>query len=155
MPTLSLSSRRIDEDAPRGQDTPPPPSPLEQFADEVGLAAHERDALTQGRPFVGPGGLLCRVHRNDSPAALRPEVLLPMSVAELGITELNRLLTMQSFLLSELGWYLGPDAEGVLTVSAVQWIASAEDAAGALGFASLLARDALAALIGTEPRDGT
>jgi hypothetical protein len=124
---------------------------LERFASALSLPDGRWTELQQATPFAGPSGLACRVHACAEPAGLRPEVLLPLTAAELDAPELRRLLTMQAFLLSEFGWYLGIGREGLLTLSAAQWSDDPEHAAWSLDIANMLASDALAVLAGIEP----
>jgi hypothetical protein len=121
---------------------------LKHFAAAIGLPMERCSDLRDARPFVGPAGLACRVHVTGDPAGVRPEVLLPMSVDELSARELRSLLKLQSFVLSEFGWYLGPSPDGRLTLSAYQWIEDPQQAAAALDLANGLARGALTHLIG-------
>lgn len=70
-----------------------------------------------------PAGLACRVHLQDSEPAVRPETLLPMAAQELADAQVQRLLSVQSLVLSELGWYLSTSPEGLLQLSSLSWIA--------------------------------
>lgn len=102
----------------------------------LGLPADEGPSLVAPRLFTGPAGLACRVHLQEGEPAVRPEALLPMAAQELAGGEVQRLLSVQSLVLSELGWYLSTSPEGLLQLSSLAWIDDPADAATALDLAN-------------------
>lgn len=120
------------------------------FAAALGIPAEQAEGLCHAQPFVSPSGLPCRVHVTPEASAMRPEVLLPLTLNELDATELRRLLVAQAQVLSELGWYLGPSPEGLVMLAAVQWIQDPQQAAAALDLAQHVARRALSQLCGDD-----
>lgn len=86
-------------------------------------AAEDGPSLAAPQLFTRPAGLACRVHLQDSEPAVRPETLLPMAAQELADAQVQRLLSVQPLVLSELGWYLSTSPEGLLQLSSLSWIA--------------------------------
>lgn len=127
---------------------------LTRLAVALRIPPDQAQALGDAQPFAGPWGLTCRVHVAPSNDAVRPEVLLPLSLNELDAAECRRLLVVQAQVLSELGWYLGPSPEGLIMLAAVQWITDPHQATAALDLAQHVARHVISELIGdaaTEP----
>lgn len=106
------------------------------LAIQLGLSPSDGALLSAPNHFIGPGGLVCRLHLHQEEPAVLPETLLPMSAAEFIGPEVNRLLSIQGALLHEFGWYLGVSGEGLLQLSAMNWVDDACDAATALDFAN-------------------
>ena len=106
------------------------------------------------RLFTGPAGLACRVHLQESEPAVRPEALLPMAAQELAGADVQRLLSVQSLVLSELGWYLTTSPEGLLQLSSLSWISDPIDAATALDLANGVGLAVIHALMLDDPRLG-
>lgn len=121
---------------------------LTRLAVALCIPPDQAQTLGNAQPFAGPLGLTCRVHVAPSSDAVRPEVLLPLSLSELDAAECRRLLVVQAQVLSELGWYLGASPEGLLMLAAVQWIPDPHQAAAALDLAQHVARHAISELIG-------
>jgi hypothetical protein len=109
---------------------------LSQLAIHLGLAPSEGPLLAAPRLFTGPAGLACRLHLLHGESAVRPEALLPMSAQELAGPDVQRLLSLQSLVLGELGWYLCTSPEGLLQLSSLAWIDDPLDAATALDLAN-------------------
>lgn len=105
---------------------------LARLATLLGMSAEEGGSIVAPRLFTGPSGLACRLHMMRGEAAVRPEAILPMSADELSGAETSRLLTVQSLLLGEFGWYLGISSEGLLQLSSLVWIDDPQDAVTAL-----------------------
>jgi hypothetical protein len=134
--------------------TPAQASFMSQLALQLGLAAEEGPSLAAPRLFTGPAGLACRVHLQDSEPAVRPETLLPMAAQELAGAEVQRLLSVQSLVLTELGWYLTTSPEGLLQLSSLAWIDDPVDAATALDLANGVGLAVIHALMLDDPKLG-
>lgn len=127
---------------------------MSQLALQLGLAAEDGPSLVAPRLFTGPAGLACRVHLQENEPAVRPETLLPMAAQELAGTEVQRLLSVQSLVLSELGWYLTTSPEGLLQLSSLTWIDNPVDAATALDLANGVGLAVIHALMLDDPTLG-
>lgn len=127
---------------------------MSQLALQLGLSAGDGPSLVAPRLFTGPAGLACRVHLQESEPAVRPEALLPMAAQELAGTEVQRLLSVQSLVLSELGWYLTTSPEGLLQLSSLSWISDPIDAATALDLANGVGLAVIHALMLDDPKLG-
>jgi hypothetical protein len=123
---------------------------LSQLAVHLGMLPSDGASLAAPRLFTGPAGLACRLHLLLGEPAVRPEALLPMSAQELEGPEIHRLLSLQSLVLSELGWYLGTSGEGLLQLSSLAWIDDPQDAATALDLANGVGIAVLHALLNDE-----
>ena len=123
---------------------------LSQLAVHLGMLPSDGASLAAPRLFTGPAGLACRLHLLLGEPAVRPEALLPMSAQELAGPEVHRLLSLQSLVLSELGWYLGTSGEGLLQLSSLAWIDDPQDAATALDLANGVGIAVLHALMSDE-----
>lgn len=111
---------------------------LAQSAMLIGLPLSDGPLLPAPYHFVGPAGLVCRLHMHQDKLAVRLETLLPMSAAELMGQEVNRMLAIQEALLYEYGWYLGLSDEGLLQLSSMGWIDNPCDTARSLDFVNSL-----------------
>lgn len=120
---------------------------LSQLAVHLGMPPSEGRCLAAPRLFTGPAGLACRLHLLHGEAAVRPEVLLPMAVQELAGAEVQRMLSVQSLVLTELGWHLNTSPEGLLQLSSLAWIDDPRDAATALDIANGVGAAVLHALL--------
>jgi hypothetical protein len=127
---------------------------MSQLALQLGLPPEDGPSLVAPRLFTGPAGLACRVHLQESEPAVRPEALLPMAAQELAGADVQRLLSVQSLVLSELGWYLTTSPEGLLQLSSLSWISDPIDAATALDLANGVGLAVIHALMLDDPRLG-
>jgi hypothetical protein len=125
---------------------------------DVGMA--RGTALSVEQSFSGPDGMICRVEARQDGADVvaRPQVLLPLDDAEIRELEVGRLLSVQSTLLSELGWVLGHSHEGLLQIAPLQWTPQALEVARELDLGSAVGSMVLAVLksgaTGLEPDAG-
>lgn len=144
-----------------GHVSPPPPAPdraqfdramrsfLVEMAELMDLPASAAEALANVSPIRGGSGLLCRLEiARHTRVAIRPEVLLPISMRELAASDIERLLVLQEALAAELRWRVGLSTDGILQLMAMDWIDDPRDAVFALDLGQLLGRDALRALQG-------
>lgn len=109
---------------------------LSQLSLLLGLPPSDTPLRPAPHHFVGPTGLVCRVHMHEDELAVRIETVLPMSAAEFMGPEVARLLAVQGALLNEFGWRLGLSDDGLLQLSCAGWIDNPNDAATALDFAN-------------------
>lgn len=123
---------------------------LSQLAVHLGLSPAQGAGLIAPRLITGPAGLMCRLQLMDGQPAVRTETLLPLSSAEVMGAEVQRVLSVQSLVLAELGWYLGTSPEGLLQIESVAWIDDARDAATALDLAGGVGMVMLQALLHGE-----
>lgn len=128
---------------------------LSQLAINLGLPSAQGEGLAAPRLITGPAGFMCRLQLMDGKPAVRTETLLPLARAEVMDPETQRVLSVQSLVLAELGWYLGTSAEGLLQIESLAWIDDAQDAATALDLASGLGTVMLQALLHGEAAVGT
>ncbi|BFO57731.1 hypothetical protein [Acidovorax sacchari] len=123
---------------------------LSQIGTHLGMPPGILGSLQSGEPFVGPSGLLCRIHvrRDEDRWAAYPEVLLPLAAAELGGMDVPRLLGVQEQLLGGEGWLLGlMEDGGLLGLRPLQARHDAARVAADMDRGHLLARAALDALV--------
>ncbi len=123
---------------------------LSQIGTHLGVPPDLLPSLQSGEPFVGPSGLLCRIHvrRDEDLWAAYPEVLLPLAAAELGGMDVPRLLGVQEQLLGGEGWLLGlMEDGGLLGLRPLQARHDAARVAADMDRGHLLARAALDALV--------
>jgi hypothetical protein len=128
---------------------------LSQLAVHLGLPPAQGERLVAPRLLTGPAGFVCRLQLMDGQPAVRTETLLPLAGAEVADPETQRVLSLQSLVLAELGWYLGTSPEGLLQIESLAWIDDAQDAATALDLASGLGTVMLHALLHGEAAVGT
>lgn len=128
---------------------------LSQLAIQLGMSPEDGAALVAPRLFTGPAGLACRLHLMHGEPSVRPEALLPLSAEELMGADVQRLLSVQSLVLAELGWYLGTSPEGLLQLASLAWIDDPQDAATALDLANGVGIAVLHALIHDEAAAGS
>jgi hypothetical protein len=128
---------------------------MARLALQLGLPAEDSADLIAPRLFTGPAGLACRLHlQPGDPTAVKPEALLPIAAQELAGADVQRLLSVQSLVLGELGWYLGTSPEGLLQLSSLAWIDDPVDAATALDLANGVGLAVLHALMLDDPAPG-
>jgi hypothetical protein len=127
---------------------------MSQLALQLGMGPDDGPSLVAPRLFTGPAGLACRVHLQEGEPAVRPEALLPMAAQELAGHEVQRLLSVQSLVLSELGWYLTTSPEGLLQLNSLSWFNDPVDAATALDLANGVGLAVIHALMLDDPRLG-
>ncbi len=123
---------------------------LAQIGLQLGMPPGALQALEAGEAFVGPSGLLCRVHAGIADGGWfgYPEVLLPLAAAELGGQDVLRLLGVQEQLLGGEGWHLGlMEGGGLLALRPLQAQRDAARVAADLGRGHVLARAALDVLV--------
>ncbi|MDA8455986.1 DUF4037 domain-containing protein [Acidovorax sp. GBBC 3334] len=135
--------------APQGAD--PARAFLSQIGIHLGIPPQTLAAVEAGEPFMGPSGLLCRIHTRAAEAGWHayPEVVLPMAAAELGGLDVLRLLGVQEQLLGEEGWHLGlMEGGGLLSLRPLQASADAAQVAADMDRGHVLGRAALDVLAG-------
>jgi hypothetical protein len=128
---------------------------LSQLATHLGLSPAQGAGLVAPRLITGPSGFMCRLQLMDGQPAVRTETLLPLSSEEVMGAEVRHVLSVQSLVLAELGWYLGTSSEGLLQIESLAWIDSALDAATALDIAAGLGTVMLQALLYGEAAQRT
>jgi hypothetical protein len=122
---------------------------LVEIAALMELPASAADALANLSPVRGGGGFLCRLElARQAPAAVRPEVLLPIGLSDLTGADVEPLLLLQEALAAELRWRLGLSVDGRLRLTTMDWIDDPSDAAFAMDLGQFLGRDAMRALLG-------
>ena len=144
-----------------GQVSPPPPAPdraqfdramrlfLVEMAERMDLPAGAAEALANRSPIRGSSGFLCRLEiARHTRAAIRPEILLPISMRDLEGRDIRHLLVLHEALAAELRWRVGLSTDGILQLMAMDWIEDPRDAVFALDLGQLLGRDALRELQG-------
>jgi hypothetical protein len=128
---------------------------MARLALQLGLPVADCAELVAPRLFTGPAGLACRLHlQPGEPTAVKPEALLPIAAQELAGADVQRLLSVQSLVLAELGWFLGTSPEGLLQLSSLAWIDDPVDAATALDLANGVGLAVLHALMLDDPAPG-
>lgn len=122
---------------------------LSQVGQRLGIAPDVMQSASGGTPFVGPSGLLCRIHaeRQGTAWLAHPEILLPLAAAELGGPEVARMLSLQAHLLMDFGWYLGLSDAGLLSLRPLARTDAPQQVADDLDRAHALARGVLEALV--------
>lgn len=126
---------------------------LVEMAELMHLPAKAAASLVDRAPIRGSGGFLCRLEiAAEAPAAIRPEVLLPISVHELERRDVAHLLVLQEALAAELRWRVGLSTDGMLQLVAMDWIEDPQDAAFALDLGQILGRDTMRQLLGSARR---
>jgi hypothetical protein len=129
---------------------PRPVGALGEFFDELAghlaLGAAAGAPLSTARQFRGPGGMICRIEtqRDGAEFVARPLLLLPLDGHEIQQLELRKLLSMQSALLSQLGWILEQSPEGRLQLAPQTWTAQASEVARVVEMGSTVGRMMLA-----------
>ncbi len=129
---------------------PSPVSALGDFfaelAGHLALGAAAGAPLSATRQFRGPDGMICRIEtqRDGADFVARPLLLLPLGDHEIRRLELRKLLSMQSALLSQLGWILEQSPEGRLQLTPLTWTARASEVARVLEMGSTVGRMMLA-----------
>ena len=111
----------------------------------LGLSPPIHARLAAGEPILGPSGLLCRIHTQGASHPLRafPEIILPLSVRELGGDDVVRLLAVQETLLTECGWRLGMSEQGLLSLLPLMSENGAETIAALLNQGQTIGRSVL------------
>jgi hypothetical protein len=108
----------------------------------LGLPPAEAAVFRATTVLTGPAGLACKVawQAAEGTSGARPEILLPLPADALAGPGVRQLLTVQSLLLSEFGWYLGLSAqgEGLLQITPLLWMHQPADVAAALDVGNLL-----------------
>ncbi|CAM3717034.1 Hpa3 family type III secretion system protein [Paracidovorax anthurii] len=126
---------------------------MAQIGIHLGVPPDAMQSMESGEPFVGPSGLLCRIHARSAESGWHawPEVVLPLSATELGGQEVLRLLGVQEQLLGEEGWHLGLVEGGdLLSLRPLEASDEAGQVAAAMDRGHVLARAALEVLIGDD-----
>jgi hypothetical protein len=130
---------------------------LEEISELMGLPAESGQEILNGAsPFLGPGGLMCRMQvarGSDEVLAVQPQVMLPMPAEELRGRHVFRLLDIQAALVSETGWCLGVSREGMMQVSLTSWIDRPGDAVEALDLGNAVALQTLHLLLEDDDED--
>jgi hypothetical protein len=100
--------------------------------------------------FDGPAGLPCVLqfeYLEGVSLNARAIVMLGLRLADLQERELGRVLTLQARYLARGAWYLGAGADGELRLLSLLPSAAAQDMAGAIDAASLIAMSILRQVI--------
>ncbi len=125
---------------------------FDTFLISAGLPDESRKGLMDGLFFPGADSTLWRLLVANEPEkfAVRPELVLPISVLEMQGQEVLRLLALQNYLFAEMNWWLSATDTGFLQLTSVVWSNESSATLSMLDIARLIAPQIMQYIIAGE-----